>query len=358
MGILDTIAKEVAEETPVNSGNSTEETTTEPVAETPNTEAEAPASENANPATVDNTENNAAETNNSAQEVPAAEPEAPQSPFATDEIARINDFVKRTGKGLDDYKALVTPTDELDPKELLRQYYSEKEKLVDKQIALKLKKFDLAQEPEDDDDDFGEGISLEKLESYADVEADLQKAREWREGYVKEMLSSPAQSAEPAQSELDIQTLATQFQKEFEQQQQKSVDEYRQTMYKVLPEITEIPLDVLGQKMSFIPDEDYGKHLRLVSEDLSVAVNPFFENGQVTKPKELALEAAWAYEPTRTPMIKFIVEEAIKMDRISQMKQRRNVGTDTYQNQATGADMDAGEAFEADFKNRRRTPFG
>ena len=160
------------------------------------------------------------------------------------------------------------------------------------------------------------------------------------------MLSSPAQSAEPAQSELDIQTLATQFQKEFEQQQQKSVDEYRQTMYNVLPEITEIPLDVLGQKMYFIPDEDYGKHLRLVSEDLSVAVNPFFENGKVSKPKELALEAAWAHEPTRTPMIKFIVEEAIKMDRISQMKQRRNVGTDTYQNQATGADTDAEAEFD------------
>ena len=69
MGILDTIAKEVAEETPVNSGNSTGETTTEPVAETPNPEAETPASENANPATEDNTENNTAEPNNSAPEV-------------------------------------------------------------------------------------------------------------------------------------------------------------------------------------------------------------------------------------------------------------------------------------------------
>ena len=346
MGILDTIAKEVAEETTVNSGNSTEETTTEPVAETPNTEAETPASENVNPATVDSTENNAAETNNSAPEVPVVEPETTQNLFANDEIARINDFVKRTGKGLDDYKALATPTDELDPKELLRQYYSEKERLGEKQMALKFKTFDLAQETDDDDDDFGEDNSDEKLKAEAEIEADLKNAREWREGFVKEMLSSPAQPAETAQSELDIQTLATQFQKEFEQQQQKSADEYRQTMYKVLPEITEIPLDVLDQKISFVPDEDFGKNLRLVSEDLSVAVNPFFENGKVSKPKELALEAAWAYEPTRNAMLKFIVDEAVKMDRISQMKQRRNVGPDTYQNQATGADTDAEAEFD------------
>ena len=339
MGILDTIAKEVAEETPDNAGTPHEETTTDPVAETPS-------SENANPATEDNTENNAAETNNSAPEVPAAEPETPQNLFANDEIARINDFVKRTGKGLDDYKALATPTDELDPKELLRQYYSEKERLGEKQMALKFKTFDLAQETADDDDDFGEDNSEEKLKAEADVERDLKNAREWREGYVKEMLSSPAQPAEPAQPELDIQTLATQFQKEFEQQQQKSADEYRQTMYKVLPEITEIPLDVLGQTISFVPDEDFGKNLRLVSEDLSVAVNPFFENGKVAKPKELALEAAWAYEPTRNAMLKFIVDEAVKLDRISQMKQRRNVGTDTYQNQATGADTDAEAEFD------------
>ena len=346
MGILDTIAKEVAEETPASAGTPSEKNTTEPVAEMPNTEAETPASENANPATVDNTENNVAETNNSAPEVPATEPETPQNLFANDEIARINDFVKRTGKGLDDYKALATPTDELDQKELLRQYYSEKEGLGEKQMALKFKTFDLAQETADDDDDFGEDNSEEKLKAEADVERDLKNAREWREGYVKEMLSSPAQSSEPAQPELDIQTLATQFQQEFEQQQQKSVDEYRQTMYKVLPEITEIPLDVLGQKISFVPDEDFGKNLRLVSEDLSVAVNPFFENGKVAKPKELALEAAWAYEPTRNAMLKFIVDEAVKLDRISQMKQRRNVGPDTYQNQATGAESDAEAEFD------------
>ncbi len=167
---------------------------------------------------------------------------------------------------------------------------------------------------------------------------------------MKEMLSeSETQSNEQAEQQPTVE----QFLKTYEEQQRLNADEYRQTMYSVLPEIKGIDLDILGQKISYTPDEEFTKNMRLVSEDLSLGVNQFFENGKVSKPKELATEAVWAYKPTRDAMLKFIIDQAITIDRAGQMKERRNVGTDNYQIQASSGETDKEAAFDS-FRARRK----
>lgn len=340
MSILDSIATEapvVNNNAPADTEQKPAESATAETTETTTTTTE----ENTSQENITDTTNTAEKPN--APEIATTETQAPENPFANEEIAKFNDFVKRTGKGYDDYKALNTPTSELDSKELLRQYYSEKEGMGEKQIALKMKQLELAEQTVDEDDDFGQDESPEQLKAQAEIEGDLNKAREWREAHVKEQLSTPdTQTSEQA----DQQPTVEQFLQNVEEQQRLSREEYYQTMYNVLPEIKAIELDILGQKISYTPDEEFAKNMCVVSEDLSIGVMPFFENGKVSKPKELATEAVWAYKPTRDAMLKFIVDQAITIDRAGQMKERRNVSTDNYQNQASTGDIDKEAAFD------------
>lgn len=330
--------------------------------ETPAVENEQPNVETEN---TETTENENAETTISASEAPtendntAEQPNAPetlttetptsQNPFANEEVAKFNDFVKRTGKGYDEFKALHTPTNEIDSKELLRKYYSEKEGMSEKEIAYEMSKFELAEQT-DDDNDFNEDPSPEQLKAQAEVERDLRKAREWREEDVKSLLSeSETPNSEPAPEQPTVE----QFLQTYEEQQKKSVDEYRQTMYETLPEIKGIELDIQGQKISYTPDEEFTKNLRLVSEDLTVGVNQFFDKGKVIMPKELATEAAWAYKPTRDAMLKFRDEQVEAIVTARLIKERRNISTDNYQNQATTADIDREAAFDSARASRK-----
>ena len=50
--------------------------------------------------------------------------ETQQTVFANEELAKINEFVKRTGKGVEDYYALQKTSEQLDKRELLKNYYS------------------------------------------------------------------------------------------------------------------------------------------------------------------------------------------------------------------------------------------
>lgn len=47
--------------------------------------------------------------------------ETQQTVFANEELAKINEFVKKTGKGVDDYYALQKTSEQLDQRELLKK---------------------------------------------------------------------------------------------------------------------------------------------------------------------------------------------------------------------------------------------
>ena len=112
MSVLESIANEKAteRETPVTEN---EQPNVDPA--TPeNTENASPDPETPNPASEAPTENeNTAEQPN-APVAPTTETPTSQNPFANEEVAKFNDFVKRTGKSYDEFKALHAPTNEID----------------------------------------------------------------------------------------------------------------------------------------------------------------------------------------------------------------------------------------------------
>ena len=91
-------------------------------------------------------------------ETPKSTPEQKQAEFASEKVAKYNEFVKKTGK--EDYSEFLhwqTPTDELNKEELLRRYYSEQEGMSEKEIAYKLSTMDVS-ESQDPDDDYAEPL--------------------------------------------------------------------------------------------------------------------------------------------------------------------------------------------------------
>lgn len=346
MSILDRL-EQTANENPIVqnvqeniSETPTEETTT---TETVVEETETVVAENA-------PVNNNVQTQEASQE----QTETPKSQFASEEVAEFNAFKQKfPEKSIDDYKRLKTPTSEVNEEELLRQYYSEEEGMGEKEIAYQLKQLEVK---ESEDDDFGDDSLSEdeKLKREANRERDLRKARQWHENYAKNQLSY-----EPTeQNQTQTAMTAEDFRNQLVEQHNKARENYLTSVYSTLSEIKDIPLNVNGETVSFVPDEEFRKEMRAVSEAPETAYAKYQdENGGFKDYKGFITDVnLWANHKTRQPMIDFMIEQAILRDRVAQDKVRRNVSSTTslgVPSGGNGAETD----FEQYYSEKRKHQF-
>lgn len=335
MSILDTL-QQAANENPTvqNTQENISETSTEETTATEDVVTETETTVVATPQVNNNVQT---------QEASTEQTETQKSQFASEEVAEFNAFKQKfPEKSIDDYKRLKTPTSEVNEDELLRQYYSEEEGLGEKQIAYKLKQMEVN---ESDDDDFGDNSLSEdeKLKREADKESDLQKAKKWHENYVKEQLSYEYTKQNQTQTEMT----ADDFRNQLVEQTNKARENYLTSVYSTLSEINDIPLNVNGETVSFVPDEEFRKEMRAVSEAPETAYAKYQdENGGFKDYKGFITDVAlWANPSTREKLMEFRIEQAILRDRVAQDKVRRNVSGTTSLGVTTG-----GDGAEADFE--------
>ena len=289
-------------------------------------------------------EENAPVNNNvQTQEASTEQTETPKSQFASEEVAEFNAFKQKfPEKSIDDYKRLKTPTSEVNEEELLRQYYSEEEGMGEKEIAYKMKQLEVK---ESEDDDFGDDSldENEKLKREAEKERDLRKARQWHENYAKEQLSYEPTEQNQTQTEMT----ADDFRNQLVEQTNKARENYLTSVYSTLSEINDIPLNVNGETVSFVPDEEFRKEMRAVSEAPETAYAKYQdENGGFKDYKGFITDVAlWANPSTREKLMEFRIEQAILRDRVAQDRVRRNVSGTTSLGVTTG-----GDGAEADFE--------
>ena len=352
MSILETL-QQAANENPVV------ETPQENIQDAPITEVtetQTPVAETETPS-----ETQAAETpvnnNVQTQEPSPEQTETPKSQFASEEVAEFNAFKQKfPEKSIDDYKRLKTPTSELNEEELLRQYYSEEEGMGEKEIAYQLKQLEVNG---NDDDEFGD-FSLdedEKLKREASRERDLRKARQWHENYVKEQLSFESTGMEQKTPQQSVMT-AEEFQTQLIAQSQKARENYLTSVYSTLSEIKDIPLNVNGETVSFVPDEDFRKEMRAVSEAPETAYAKYQnEDGSFKDYKGFITDVAlWANPTTREKLVAYRIEQAILRDRLAQNKERRNVSSTTGLGVATSGNNAEAE-FEQYLSEKRKNLF-
>lgn len=237
------------------------------------------------------------------------------SRFANEELQRFNEYVLKTGKSWEDFQALNKPTDQIDSKDLLRQYYSEKEGMSEKEVNYELSNLIV----DENNDDFDFEDEKTQLRREALLERELRKAREWREQNVSEVLSTL--------DTVDTNNMTVEeYQEQMKEEQKLSVDDYRQRVYSALPDIKTMEVEVNGQKVLFTPDEEFGKQLKSVTEDFGTVVNKYYdESGKLKDVAGWIDLVSWADETTRNAKIKFIVDQAIAHDRAERSKERRNV---------------------------------
>lgn len=290
-------------------------------------------------------------SNSSNSNATKEEPEEVKTRFASEEVAEFNTFKERfPDKTIDDYKRLKTPTADISEEELLRQYYTEKVGMGEKEIAYALKERELnRQDSYDDFDDFSLDED-ERLKREALREKDLRLAREWREQYVSEQLS-------PAKKESDTPTYDSveDYQKAMAEQAELARGNYLKSVYGVLSGITEIELEANGEKTFYIPDEEFKKEMKATSENIGSLYEKFLnQDGTFKDPKGFITEVAlWANPITREKMVSHRIEQAILRDRAAQSRVRRNVGLDNVGNVSTTIRGEA-EAVRDYFDNKNR----
>ena len=301
-----------------------------------------------------NTEQN---TVSEAQVNQQAKPETKQDVFANEELAKLNDFVKKTGKGVDEYLALQKSSSDFDKRELLKKYLSEKEGLSEKEISRELRKFENL-----DDEDFVDEDTLELF----DIQHE--KASKWYDEYRESVLSSLGTENQVSQGgQEEIQETprysVEEYQNMYAEQVSKVQLQNNQRIAEAIPEL-EDELEYGGSKehgiepfkFTFKPDEAYLKEATKVGLDMGVLINDFFENGQVKDAKGLLKVLTRSYAPTSKVMIDKLIEQAVLRDRISRSKDKRNVNADLYK----GVEVNSNKAvqdFEKYFESSNRTPF-
>ena len=289
---------------------------------------------------VENTENNITPDNTQTKviqkDVIVGEPEKQTEviqeekkiQFANEELAEANDFISRNpDKSLSDYYSLKKPIDQFSEDDLIKNFLSEKEGMSKDEVDAEIERLELS----DEDDDFVDEGELKKLKS--EREKMLNDAKQWREDFVSEQLGkSEVKSEESPEAQPTYEERLEDARKTYEAERA----EYTQSIYGAISEMTEIPLELNGEIISFKPDEEFLRETRLGSEDLSSIGKAFFENGKIKDPKGFIQETTlWANPATRKPMLDFIIEQAITRDRLQKDKVRRNINFDNLDNGTT-----------------------
>lgn len=353
MSVIEELQQEQAPANePIETSPESPNPSADPAGDTPtaSTEQQTPEEPSANPANEQPIDNGS-DTPTNADAEPSKEPETPPTPsFASEEVAKYNEFVRVTGK--EDYNAFKfwdTPTNEINEEDLLKKYLSEKEGMTEKEVNYELKRMEVNEE------DFGDFEDEETSEQEILRERTLRKAKEWHSSEFDKI----SKAKENAVNQLPERLTAEEFTKRAMEQQHSVYQENVNKVYETLPTITEIPLKVAGDEskglsaldVSFTPDEQFASDMKTVSEDIGVVVNQFYdENAKLKNPKGWIENAIWAYHATRNKMIQFMIEQAVLNDRTSRNQSRRNVTPDT--SQSVSVSGNSSDAFDEWFNSR------
>ena len=303
-------------------------------------------------------EQNTEQNSVSAQETQQSETNVEQTVFANEELAKLNQFVKSTGKGVEDYLALQKSSEQFDKRELIKKYLSEKEGLSEREINRELKKYD-----DLDDEDFVDEDAKELFEIAHE------KASKWwdanRESVLSSLKTEPTTELGETQSQEQVKRFTPEEYQNMYVEQIKEVQKYNnQQIASAIPEL-EYELKYSGSKeygiepleISYKPDEDFLKEATKVGLDMGVLINDFFENGQVKDAKGLLKVLTQSYAPTSKVMIDKLIEQAVLKDRVLQSKKQRNVTSDYNQNVDASSDDSNKQAYEQYRKTVSSNPY-
>lgn len=273
------------------------------------------------------------------QEIPVQEAPVQGKSYVSEKVLELNSYLnKYPDKDISDYQILKQSSSDLSDLDILRLYYSDKEGIKGDDLSSKLSKYsDLDLDIDEFDEDYDDKIDI--INGYKD---DVNSAREWRDGYVSEVLASLDKSNEFVEMNAEAST--------------KARENYLSVLYSSIPEYKSESITIDGETFDFIPDEEYISRLRQIAENPDILYSSFQEESGVLKDTKGWFDMlSWADPVLREKKNSFINKQTTLRDRVAQDNMRRNITTNSSQGVSGSRDLD--DEFKAFLTDKARSKF-
>ena len=207
--------------------------------------------------------------------------------YSNEQVEEIDAYFKKNpDKSLDDYLRLKRPIDSIGNDELIKEFLSEKEGMTEAEIKLEMKRMEVKQNADEDDEfDLDEDDEVKRLEAQALLEKRLREAKAWKEQSVSEQLTFEKETS--VQEDIPArEQVISEYEKWRADEMRKATEEYYTTAFQSLNELQGFEVDINGETVLLDVDDALKTTIKQ-SLDTTTIVKQFFdEKGKLVNTKD------------------------------------------------------------------------
>ena len=224
--------------------------------------------------------------------------------YSNEQVEEIDAYFKKNpDKSLDDYLRLKRPIDSISNDELIKEFLSEKEGMTEAEIKLEMKRMEVKQNADDDDEfDLDEDDEVKRLEAQALLEKRLREAKAWKEQSVSEQLTFEKETS--VQEDIPArEQVISEYEKWRADEMRKATEEYYTTAFQSLNELQGFEVDINGETVLLDVDDALKSTIKQ-SLDTTTIVKQFFdEKGKLVNTKDYFEALAWFNKDSREKLL-------------------------------------------------------
>lgn len=224
--------------------------------------------------------------------------------YSNEQVEEIDAYFKKNpDKSLDDYLRLKRPIDSISNDELIKEFLSEKEGMTEAEIKLEMKKMEVKQNADEDDEfDLDEYDEVKRLEAQALLEKRLREAKAWKEQSVSEQLTFEKETS--VQEDIPArEQVISDYEKWRADEMRKATEEYYTTAFQSLNELQGFEVDINGETVLLDVDDALKTTIKQ-SLDTTTIVKQFFdEKGKLVNTKDYFEALAWFNKDSREKLL-------------------------------------------------------
>ena len=224
--------------------------------------------------------------------------------YSNEQVEEIDAYFKKNpDKSLDDYLRLKRPIDSIGNDELIKEFLSEKEGMTEAEIKLEMKRMEVKQNADEDDEfDLDEDDEVKRLEAQALLEKRLREAKAWKEQSVSEQLTFEKETS--VQEDIPArEQVISEYEKWRADEMRKATEEYYTTAFQSLNELQGFEVDINGETVLLDVDDALKSTIKQ-SLDTTTIVKQFFdEKGKLVNTKDYFEALAWFNKDSREKLL-------------------------------------------------------
>lgn len=224
--------------------------------------------------------------------------------YSNEQVEEIDAYFKKNpDKSLDDYLRLKRPIDSISNDELIKEFLSEKEGMTEAEIKLEMKRMEVKQNADEDDEfDLDEDDEVKRLEAQALLEKRLREAKAWKEQSVSEQLTFEKETS--VQEDIPArEQVISEYEKWRADEMRKATEEYYTTAFQSLNELQGFEVDINGETVLLDVDDALKSTIKQ-SLDTTTIVKQFFdEKGKLVNTKGYFEALAWFNKDSREKLL-------------------------------------------------------